>query len=124
LMQSRTEVFNRIPEMIAFLKERPDFDNELYVNKKQKSSLETTPEALALATRLLKGVGDWTEENIHEALITGIKEAGLKNGTVLWPLRIALSGLLSTPGGAIEIAYLLGREETFARLDSAQARLV
>jgi len=124
LMQSRTEVFNRIPEMIAFLKERPDFDNELYVNKKQKSSLETTPEALALATRLLEGVGEWTEENIHEALITGIKEAGLKNGTVLWPLRIALSGLLSTPGGAIEIAYLLGREETFSRLNSAQARLV
>ncbi|MDI9519825.1 MAG: glutamate--tRNA ligase [Bacillota bacterium] len=119
LMQGRTEVFNRIPEMISFLKERPEFDTALYENKKQKSSLESAGPALNLSKNLLLAVDNWTEENIHQALIGGIKEAGLKNGTVLWPLRIALSGLLSTPGGAIEIAYLLGREETMKRLDSA-----
>ena len=68
---------------------------------------------------LLDSLETWTEERIHGALLPGIAAAGLKNGTVLWPLRIALSGQLSTPGGAIEIAYLLGREETFRRLDSA-----
>jgi len=123
LMQGRTEVFNRIPEMIAFLKERPDFDVALYDNKKQKSSAESTPKALELAQKLLEAVTDWTEAAIHEALIAGIAAAGLKNGTVLWPLRIALSGLLSTPGGAIEIAYLLGREETLNRLASARSLL-
>ena len=123
LMQSRTEVFNCIPEMIDFFRERPAIDLELYINKKQKSSLESASEALALAEKLLEGLGDWTEENLHEALISGIKEAGMKNGTVLWPLRIALSGLLSTPGGAIEIAYLLGREEALRRLRSAMDQL-
>ena len=123
LMQGRTEVFNRIPEMIAFLKERPDFDVALYDNKKQKSSAESTPKALELAQKLLEAVTDWTEAAIHEVLIAGIAEAGLKNGTVLWPLRIALSGLLSTPGGAIEIAYLLGREEALNRLASARSLL-
>ena len=123
LMQGRTEVFNRIPEMVAFLGERPAFDTSLYENKKQKSSLETTPDALKLSISLLDSVSDWTEENIHKALMEGIAAAGLKNGTVLWPLRIALSGLLSTPGGAIEIAFLLGREESMRRLESALDQL-
>jgi glutamyl-tRNA synthetase len=123
LMQGRTEVFDRIPEMIGFLKARPVFDIALYDNKKQKSSLDSTPKALDLSGQLLGQVTDWTEQNIHEALIPGIAAAGLKNGTILWPLRIALSGLLSTPGGAIEIAYLLGREETFSRLSSALDQL-
>jgi len=68
-------------------------------------------------------VEDWSEEAIHAALIPGIAAAGLKNGTVLWPLRVALSGQLSTPGGAIEIAYLLGRRETTRRLDAALKRV-
>ena len=123
LMQGRTEVMNRIPEMVAFLKERPTFETELYENKKQKSSLETARSALQLSLELLVKVRDWTEEQIHSVLMEGIKEAGLKNGTVLWPLRIALSGQLSTPGGAIEIAYLLGRDESFARLTSALLQL-
>ena len=119
LMQSRTEVFSHIPGMISFLRERPDFDVSLYENKKQKSTIASSSGALELSRALLDSLETWTEERIHGALLPGIAAAGLKNGTVLWPLRIALSGQLSTPGGAIEIAYLLGREETFRRLDSA-----
>jgi glutamyl-tRNA synthetase len=123
LMQGRTEVFNRIPDMVRFLAQMPEYDISLYENKKQKSSLETAPDALRLSKKLLEGVSDWSEAAIHDALIQGIQEAGLKNGTVLWPLRIALSGLLSTPGGAIEIAWLLGQKETFSRLDAAIFKL-
>jgi glutamyl-tRNA synthetase len=123
LMQTRTEVFNRIPGMVSFLKEIPEYELSLYENKKQKSGRDSTPGALQLSGQLLKTVPEWTEDKIHEALIPGIAAAGLKNGTVLWPLRIALSGLLSTPGGAVEIAYLLGMEETFARLEAARSRL-
>ena len=123
LMQTRTEVFNRIPEMVRFLKEMPGYELSLYENKKQKSGLDSAPWALKLSEQLLKTVAEWSETQIHDALIPGIAAAGLKNGTVLWPLRIALSGLLSTPGGAIEIAYLLGKEETFARLQAALGRL-
>ena len=123
LMQTRTEVFNRIPEMVHFLKEMPEYDLSLYENKKQKSGMDSAPVALNLSLQLLRTVPQWTEAQIHEALIPGIAAAGMKNGTVLWPLRIALSGLLSTPGGAIEIAYLLGKEETFARMNAAMSRL-
>ena len=41
----------------------------------------------------------------------------MKNGQMLWPLRIAISGKANTPGGAFEIAYLLGKEETLKRLN-------
>ena len=65
----------------------------------------------------------WTEEALHEKLMAAIQESGMKNGQVLWPLRVAISGQASTPGGAIEIAYLLGREETLARLRRSIAAL-
>ena len=123
LMQSRTEIFCRVPEMVHFLAELPDYDLTLYDNKKQKSSQESAPEALRFCRDILKGVPEWTETVIHDTLIPAIAEAGKKNAAVLWPLRIAISGLLSTPGGAIEIAYLLGREETLRRIDLGLERL-
>ena len=123
LMQGRTEVFNRIPDMVAFLAEMPDYELSLYENKKQKSSLETAKEVLPLCLEVLKTLPEWTESAIHDAIMAKIPEWGKKNGTVLWPLRIAISGQMSTPGGAFEIAYLLGREETIKRVEKAIARL-
>ena len=52
-----------------------------------------------------------------------IPTLGMKNGQFLWPLRIAISGQMSTPGGAFEIAYLLGREETLKRLKDSLERI-
>ena len=72
---------------------------------------------------MLEGIADWTEDNLHDAVMAAIPELGMKNGQVLWPLRIAISGLSSTPGGAFEIAYLLGREETLARLAKSMEAL-
>ena len=71
----------------------------------------------------MAGVSDWTEAYIHDALLSAIAASGQKNGAVLWPLRIALSGQQSTPGGAVEIAYLLGRAETMLRISAALERL-
>ncbi len=122
LMQPRTDVFSSIPEMVRFLRSIPEYDPGMFDNKKQKSSLQTAGTALIKAKQFLASVSEWTEKALHDALISGIASEGLKNGTVLWPLRIALSGQLSTPGGAVEIAYLLGREETGRRLDAALER--
>ncbi len=122
LTQSRTEVFNRLPDMLSFLKQPVDADPGLYEHKKQKSSLKSTPEALRLSLEVLGGLVDWTEQSLHDALFSAIAGSGLKNSTVLWPLRVALSGRASTPGGAIELAALLGRDETLRRLQAAIGR--
>lgn len=123
LMQGRTEVFNRVPDMVRFLKELPEYDNELYINKKQKSTLESSLDALRFMLPVLEGISDWKELTLHDCVMQAIANSGRKNGPVLWPLRIAISGQASTPGGAIEIAYLLGREETLRRIRKAIERL-
>ena len=123
LMQSRTEVFNRVPDMVRFLVEMPEYDLDLYNNKKMKTNPEVAKESLTLVKPVLEGIEDWSEANIHDTVMAAIAESGKKNGAVLWPLRIAISGLASTPGGAFEIAYLLGKEETLRRLNSSMEKL-
>ena len=123
LMQSRTEVFNRVPDMVRFLVEMPEYDLDLYNNKKMKTNPDVAKESLALVKPVLEGIADWNEANIHDTVMAAIAESGKKNGAVLWPLRIAISGLASTPGGAFEIAYLLGKEETLRRLNSSMEKL-
>jgi len=123
LMQGRTEVFNRVPDMIAFLAEMPEYDLELYTHKKMKTNPEVAKESLALVKPVLESITEWTESNLHDAVMEAIAASGKKNGAVLWPLRIAISGLANTPGGAFEIAYLLGREETMARLEKSMEKL-
>ncbi len=61
--------------------------------------------------------------SVHDCLIGAAQENGMKNGQVLWPVRVALTGLQSTPGGAVELAEILGREETLRRLDAAIEKL-
>ena len=122
LLQGRTEVFSQLPGMIAFLKALPDYPMDFYVNKKQKSTLESAGRALRAIRPVLEGIGDWTEAELHDRVMEAIPGLGMKNGQVLWPVRIAISGQMSTPGGAFEIAYLLGREETLRRLDRAIER--
>ena len=123
LMQERTEVFNRVPDMVKFLGELPEYGIDLYTHKKMKTNPEVAKASLKLVKPVIEGITDWTEETIHDVLMAAIAEAGLKNGAVLWPLRIAISGQASTPGGAIEIAWLLGKEETLRRLDAGLAKL-
>ena len=123
LMQDRTEVFNRVPDMVKFLGELPEYEVDLYTHKKMKTNPEVAKASLEMVKPVLEGISDWSEATIHDTLMAAIAEAGLKNGAVLWPLRIAISGLASTPGGAIEIAWLLGKEETLRRLEAGLAKL-
>ncbi len=123
LLQSRTEVFNQLPGMVEFLAKMPEFENDLYVNKKQKTTLDVARQALAFVKPVLDSIDSWTEGEIHDRVMEAIPASGMKNGQVLWPLRIAISGQLSTPGGAFEIAYLLGKEETLKRLSDSMEKL-
>ena len=123
LLHNRTEVLNRIPEMVDFLAQMPQFENELYTHKKMKTNPDIARSALNGIRPVLEEVEEWTEAVLHDRVMEAIAQSGMKNGQVLWPLRIAISGKASTPGGAIEIAYLLGKEETLRRLDQSIANL-
>lgn len=124
ILQPRTEVFSALPDMVDFLtKLDEDYDVEFYTNKKSKTDAAVSAQVLDRVIPALRALPEWTEETLHAALIGMAEAQGMKNGTLLWPVRIALAGRLVTPGGAIEIAFLLGREETLRRLELGRKKL-
>lgn len=119
VLQPRTEFFGDIPEKLAFLDKRPEFSNELYFNKKFKTNAETAKPALEAVLPVMEELEDWSVEGVHAALFSVIEKLDVKNGWILGPLRVALAGVPVTPGGAVELCAILGKEETINRLKSA-----
>ncbi len=123
LLQPRCEVLTDIPEKIDFFDELPEYDNSLFVHKKSKTDEASSLEVLKAARLVLEGLSDWTQDSIHDALVSLAEKMEAKNAKVMWPLRIAVAGKAVTPGGAVEICRLLGREETLRRLDKGIEKL-
>ena len=119
ILKTRVEILSEIPERIDFLEEYGKFDEALYFNKKMKSDAETAKKVLPLAKELLAGLEPFENSAIYQALCALAQENGMKNGQVLWCVRVALTGRENTPGGASEMAELLGRERTLERLEKA-----
>ncbi|MEA5047995.1 MAG: glutamate--tRNA ligase [Eubacteriales bacterium] len=123
ILQPRTEIFTQIPEMVDFLTALPEYDAELFTNKKSKTDSAVSATVLDFVIPALESLPEWTETVLHETLLGMVEARGMKNGTLLWPVRIALAGKTVTPGGAIEIATLLGREESLRRLKLGRSKL-
>ena len=123
ILQQRVTRLTQIPDMISFFDVQPEYEKELFVNKKSKTNLENSPVVLQMVIDKLKALESWDHDSIHDCLINLAQEQGLKNGTVMWPARIAVSGKTVTPGGAIEILDILGREEAIGRMEKGLAKL-
>ncbi|MEA4896342.1 MAG: glutamate--tRNA ligase [Oscillospiraceae bacterium] len=116
LLQPRTDKLTDIPEKIDFFDELPDYDIELFTNKKSKTDAAISLEMLKKALPALESAADWTEETIHDTLIDLAQSLGVKNATLMWPVRISVAGKTVTPGGAVEICHILGKSETVRRI--------
>ena len=125
MLQPRTEVFTDIPEQIDFIDELPEYDIAMYSHKKMKTNSENSLQSLRDLLPVLEGIdpADWKLDVIHDRVFALIAEKGVKNGLILWPLRVAVSGKQFTPGGGIEIAELLGKDETIARVKKGIEKL-
>lgn len=123
ILQPRVSKFIEIPQLLSFFKELPEYSAELFVNKKSKTNLENSPVMLKAAVEVLSGIESWNVDTIHEALISLAQKLEVKNGTLLWPVRIAAAGQTVTPGGAMEILAVLGKEEALRRLNIGLEKL-
>lgn len=123
VVQQRADTLVDIPPMLDFFDTFPAYENDLYNNKKMKTNPEVALMALKECRTALKNQTDWSEEALHETLLALPKKLEVKNGIILFPLRLAITGKQFTPGGAVEIAAILGKEETLRRLDSSIAQL-
>ena len=124
LIQVRTETLTDIPGLVGFLANLPEYSAELFANQKSKSTLETSRLVLEKVLPLLENLETWSNESLFELLKTFSQEQGLKVGTVMWPIRTALSGQETSPGGATELAALLGKSESLRRIKLGSKMLI
>lgn len=117
LVRTRIQTFGEIPEKLDFLEEFGKYDTELFVNEKQKSSLDTAKTLLPQIKAALEKTGEWNNAALFDALVKFSSDSGIKKQAVLWIARIAITGKAATAGGATEIAELIGKEETLKRID-------
>ena len=125
LLQARTELFTDIPESVDFIDALPEYDIELYTHKKMKTNPENSLESLKVVLPVLEAIdeADWTIENIHDKLFELIGKLEVKNGIILWPLRVAVSGKAFTPGGGIEICHIIGKADSIDRIKKGIEKL-
>lgn len=116
VLQPRTELFTDVPEQVDFIDKLPEYDTAMYCHKKMKTNLETSLEALKAVLPVLENLTEWNVETIHKALFGLVAELGVKNGWLLWPVRTAVSGKQFTPGGAVELCAILGKEDSLSRI--------
>lgn len=125
LLQARTELFTDIPEAVDFIDSLPEYDIDLYTHKKMKTNSENSLDSLKAVLPVLEAIDekDWTIDNIHEKLFELIAKMEVKNGIVLWPLRVAVSGKAFTPGGGIEICHIIGKQDSIERIKKGIEKL-
>ncbi len=123
MVQSRVSVFPEVNEKAEFLLGLPDYDTELFVNKKNKTTVELCRDILEYTIPVLEGISDWTNDTLFADLKALAEEKGVKAGALMWAVRIGVSGLAVTPGGATELMDILGKEESIKRLKTSLERI-
>ena len=123
LLQARCEKLTEIPEKVDFFDALPEYGVEFFTNKKSKTNSGVSLDMLQAVIPMLELLPEWTFENIHGSLVGLAEGLAVKNATLMWPVRIAVAGKLVTPGGAVELCHILGREETIRRLKKGVEKL-
>lgn len=116
LARDRMKKLSDVTELTSFLFALPDYAPELLCWK------TLTPDNARANLRELMselekiGADKWTKDNLEKTIMAWLKDGGRKNGDYLWPLRVALTGLKTSPG-PFEVADALGREESLRRVE-------
>ncbi len=123
ILKGRVETFGDIPEAVNFLAEYGEFDTKLFENKKSKSDESTAKTCLEAAFSVINDIKEWNNDSLFETFGGLCEGLGVKKNTMFWAIRVAISGRDVTPGGATELADVLGRKETEKRMKFALSLL-
>lgn len=118
MVKTRIEVFPDIEGHIDFFETLPEYNPQMYVHKKMKTSLESSLKVLTDVLPILEAQEDYSNDALYAALSAYVSETGVKTGFVMWPIRTAVSGKQMTPAGATEIMEVLGKEESLRRIQA------
>ncbi|HYV33496.1 MAG TPA: hypothetical protein VE973_01460, partial [Candidatus Limnocylindria bacterium] len=126
LEQERLKKLSEIGESTKYYFQAPEYDGKLLVWK--KSDAEKTKLVLLGLSDLFVQLHDedFTKEKLETSIKKFIVDGNYDNGSVLWPLRAALTGQEKSPGPfevASTIALGLGKQEILSRIQSAIKKL-
>ena len=120
LLKTRISTFKEINEKMAFFLELPEYEKELFLNKKNKiADFDIVKTVLTEAKEILSGVDSFDNDTLFASLMPIAEKLGIKTGTLMWCVRIAVSGMAATPGGATEIMEVIGKSESLSRISRA-----
>ena len=124
LLRTRISKLSEINEKMSFFLSIPEYEKDLFLNKKNKiSEFDTVKTVLEASYDILKDVDSFDNDSLFAALAPLTEKLALKTGTIMWCVRIAVSGMSATPGGATEIMEVIGKDESLNRIKSALAKL-
>ena len=124
LLRTRIAKLSEINDKMAFFLALPEYEKELFLNKKNKiADFDIVKTVLTEAISILKDVEGFDNDTLFSALTPLTEKLGLKLGTIMWCVRIAVSGMSNTPGGATEIMEVIGKEESLKRLELALTKI-
>jgi nondiscriminating glutamyl-tRNA synthetase len=116
ILQQRLSILSEIPEMVDFIDTLADYDVTMFFHPKMKTNREISILALEESLKVYELIENWESvDEVHQKLSETPARLGVKNGQFYWPIRTAVTGKQFTPGGALEIPYILGKEETIRR---------
>ena len=124
LLHTRISKLSDINEKMDFFINLPDYEKELFLNKKNKiADFDIVKTVLTEVKAVLSNADAFDNDSLFALLAPLTEKLGLKTGTIMWCARIAVSGMSATPGGATEIMSVIGKDETLRRIDLALSKL-
>jgi len=124
LLKTRISKLSEMDEKMAFFISIPEYDKELFLNKKNKiSDFDTVKTVLTEAIPVLESIEKYDNDTLFSSLLPIAEKLGIKTGTLMWCIRIAVSGMATTPGGATEIMEVIGKDESLSRIKSALSKI-
>ena len=122
LERERITNLSELAEAAELIFKPPDYSVNLLVCKKNtKKKIKNILPKLAEFMNTIS-VQAWLKEKLEAKIGEWIAENRYSTGSVLWPMRAALSGQEKSPG-PFEIAEVLGKEESLSRLQLAIKKL-
>ncbi|MBE6645288.1 MAG: glutamate--tRNA ligase [Ruminococcaceae bacterium] len=120
LLKTRISKLSEMDERMSFFITLPKYDKEMFLNKKNKiSEFDTVKTVLNESLAVLEATESFDNDTLFASLLSIAEKLGIKTGTLMWCIRIAVSGLMATPGGATEIMEVIGKIESISRIKKA-----
>ena len=123
LVKSRVEILSEVNDKLSLFTTFTAPETALYENNKQKSSVELAKKVIPLLIEKIPTITNFVNDEIFATLSGLATELELKSKTLFYIMRIAITGLEVTPGGATEIAEILGKNECIARLNASLQKI-